>query len=320
MVGGWLNCAVALLAIHSTIGGTSLSRTELRQKALPVEYPKFDASRAWVDLLTQVSFGPRVPGTEAQIKCRDYLTAELKKSCDSVEQQEFEHTWSKSGKSLKMWNVLGYQNWKTAKTRVALIAHWDSRAQADQDIPENREMPIPGANDGASGVAVILELARVLKETKPEVGVMYVLTDGEDLGPGEDEMYLGAIKFAKNQPTVRANYGILLDMIGSKTQRIPIERNSLQIAGDLVRALYSHAAKIGLSKAFPMEQGWDIDDDHLPITKEGLKTIDLIDFDYRPYWHTINDTADKCSPEALGNVGKLLQSWLELKPAYTFKG
>jgi len=165
---------------------------------------------------------------------------------------------------------------------------------------------------------VITELARVLHQTHPEVGVEYVLTDGEDLGPGEDEMYLGAIEYANHQPEPKANYGILLDMIGAKNVRVPIEPNSLEIDGNLVYALYQHAQKIGLSSTFPMSAGPAIDDDHLPITKGGLPTIDLIDFDYKP-WHTLEDTPDKCSPESLWKIGSLLQSWLELKPPYVSK-
>jgi Zn-dependent M28 family amino/carboxypeptidase len=216
-----------------------------------------------------------------------------------------------------MWNVIAFQNWKDAKIRVALIAHWDSRPESDQDRdPERAKLPIPGANDGASGVAILLELARVLKQTHPEVGVEYFLTDGEDLGPGEDEMYLGAIEYANHQPEPKATYGILLDMLGKKKLRVPMEPNSIQIAGNLEYALYRHAASVGLSDTFPMVEGPQIDDDHLPISRAGLPTIDLIDFDYMPYWHTINDTPDKCSAESLGKVGKLLQTWLEKKPAF----
>jgi Zn-dependent M28 family amino/carboxypeptidase len=215
-----------------------------------------------------------------------------------------------------MWNVIGEQNWKDAKVRVLLLAHWDTRPTADMDPDEAKRLqPILGANDGASGVAVLLELARVLKVAKPEVGIMYLFTDGEDLGPGLEEMFLGARAFARSMPTPRPDYGILLDMVGDKNLEVPMEPNSQRYAPDLVRELYRHAAQIGLKKTFPMVYGLPISDDHIPLNEAGLPTIDLIDFTYEP-WHTHADTVDKSSPESLGKVGKLLESWLTKKPPF----
>jgi Zn-dependent M28 family amino/carboxypeptidase len=223
-----------------------------------------------------------------------------------------------------MWNIIGDQNWKNASVRVVLFAHWDSRptAEEDRDV-DNRHSPIPGANDGASGVAVLLELARVLKDAlPPTVGVEYVMTDGEDLGPGEDEMYLGADVYAKGIATMpKANYGILLDMIGQKDLAVPKEVNSIRYANRLMTALYDHAAKVGLASAFPSVVGEEIDDDHLPMIKAGLPTIDLIEFSgYMPFWHTLQDTPDKCSADSLGKVGKLLQTWLQKPTPFTNGG
>lgn len=276
----------------------------------------FNESHAWLDLVKQVQFGPRVPGTQAHLQCRDWLVTELKKSCENVRLQELTHTWSRNRHDVHMWNVIGEQNWKDAKVRVALYAHWDTRPSADQEeSAEKRSKPIPGANDGASGVAVLLELARVLKVTHPEVGVMYVLTDGEDLGPGLDEMFLGARAFAIQPSDPKPTYGILLDMIGDKDLVVPMEPNSLRYNGDMLYQLYKHAGTVGLGKTFPMVEGPEIEDDHMPLNEAGLKTIDLIDFTYMP-WHTLSDTPDKCSPASLGKVGKLLQTWLEKHPAY----
>lgn len=293
-------------------------RSTIANKSTVRNGPRFDQDRAWSDLLKQVSFGPRVPGTEAQIKCRDWLVENLKKSCDAVATQEFTHVWSKDHETKHMWNVLGYQNWAHATERVVLIAHWDSRAEADQESdPVKAAQPIPGANDGASAVAILTELARVMKDAKPQVGVCYMLSDGEDLGPGEEEMYLGAIEFAKHLPEPKPNYGILLDMLGKKNLHVPVEQNSQTIDGKLVSALYNMAEQLGLSETFPFTVKWAIDDDHLPIWNIGhLKTIDLIDFDYQPYWHTLDDTPDKCSPDSLGKVGKLMQAWLSQSPPY----
>ncbi|AIE86209.1 peptidase M28 [Fimbriimonas ginsengisoli Gsoil 348] len=270
-------------------------------------------------MLKQVAFGPRVPGSINHIRCRDWIADQLKLSCENVHFQELSHTWSQNHKSIKMWNVIGEQNWKDAKTRVVLFAHWDTRPMASQEEDEFKQrQPIPGANDGASGVAVLLELARVLKETRPDVGIQYVFTDGEDLGPGLDEMFLGARAYAKQLPSPRPAYGILLDMIGDKDLSVPMEPNSIGFAKDLVYALYAHAARVGLGGTFPMVEGPVIEDDHIPINQAGLKTVDLIDFTY-PSWHLLSDTPDKCSPQSLGKVGKLLQTWLEQNPAYVPK-
>lgn len=261
-----------------------------------------------------------MPGSAAHKKCRDYIYGEMQKSCTNARLQEFSHVWSQNQKSITMWNIIGDQNWKDATVRVVLFAHWDSRAEADQDRDvENRKLPIPGANDGASGVAVLLELARVLKDhLPPSVGVEYVMTDGEDLGPGEDEMYLGADLYANGIASMpKANYGILLDMIGQKDLVVPKEVNSIRYVNRLMSAFYDHAASVGLSSTFPSTVGEEIDDDHLPMIKAGLPTIDLIEFSgYAPYWHTLQDTPDKCSADSLGKVGKLLQTWLQKTPTF----
>jgi hypothetical protein len=287
------------------------------QKAAPAT---FDQARAWGDLVKQLSFGPRTPGVAGHIKGRDHIASELKLTCENVRLQEFTHIWSRGAKRVTMWNVVGEQNWKNAKTRVLLIAHWDTRPTADQewDAAAARR-PVMGANDGASGVAVLLELARVLKQTlPPDVGVTYLFTDGEDLGPGLNEMFLGAVHFTKNMPSPRPDYGILIDMIGDKNLEVPMEPNSMQYAPDLVKAIYDHAAEVGLGRTFPKVVGPEIEDDHIPLNKAGLPTVDLIDFDY-PAWHTLGDTVDKVSAESLGKVGKLLQTWLEKKPAFQIK-
>ncbi len=221
---------------------------------------------------------------------------------------------------MTMWNVVGDQNWANAKTRVLLITHWDTRPYADQEWDAAAaKKPVLGANDGASGVAVLLELARVLKQTlPPDVGVTYLFTDGEDLGPSLSEMFLGAVHFTKNMPKPRPDYGILIDMIGDKDLQVPMEPNSMRYAPTLHKAVYDHAEKIGLGKTFPKIEGPVIEDDHIPLNRAGLPTIDLIDFDYE-HWHTVNDTVDKVSADSLGKVGKLLQSWLEQKPAFQIK-
>lgn len=306
-----MGCASLIFAALAAIQGTA-----------PTPEPagnQFDENHAWSMLKQQVAFGPRVPGTQNHIRCRDWIAEQLKTSCDNVHLQDLEHKWSQNGKTIKMWNVIGEQNWKSSQVHVVLFAHWDTRPEASQEQNEYRRMrPIPGANDGASGVAVLLELARVLKETHPEVGIQYVFTDGEDLGPGLDEMFLGARAYAKALGANKPNYGILLDMIGDKDLTVPMEPNSVGYAKDLSYELYAHAARVGLGSTFPMVEGPTIEDDHIPINQAGLPTVDLIDFTYDA-WHTLDDTPDKCSAKSLGKVGKLLQTWLERKPAYVPK-
>jgi glutaminyl-peptide cyclotransferase len=261
-----------------------------------------------------------VPGTPEHIKCRDWIAEEMKKHCQNVHLQELSHTWSYTNKKITMWNVIGEQNWVNAKTRVLLLAHWDSRPYADQDLDtKNRAKPVTGANDGASGVAVLLELMRVLKDKNPDLGIMYLMTDGEDLGPELDEMFLGAKYFAANLPSPKPEYGILLDMVGTKNVKIPMESNSYGYAPELMKAFYLNARENGLGRTFPAQYGPAISDDHLCLNAAGLPTIDLIDFEHLDHWHTATDTPENCSADSLGNVGKAMDSWLSKSPPYRFK-
>ena len=278
------------------------------QTSAPVS--KFDKTNAWNWLEKQCALGPRVPGTAAHKACRDQILEETKKHCTNAHLQEFTHKWSRDGKTYTMWNVIGEQNWETAKTRVALFTHWDTRPTADQESdPDRAAKPIPGANDGASGTAVYLELMRLTKNAPKDLGILYVFVDGEDLGPDLNEMFLGADFYSKNTGDHKPDYGILIDMIGDKDLRVPVEPNSKKYSGRLVDALYEHARKIGLEKTFPYAWGPTIEDDHIPLNESGIPTIDLIDFSYVP-WHTLSDTPDKCSADSLGKVGRLLESWL----------
>jgi glutaminyl-peptide cyclotransferase len=233
-----------------------------------------------------------------------------------VRLQEFEHVWSQTGKPVKMWNVIGERNWKDAEVRILLLAHWDTRPIADMERdPAKAAKPIVGANDGASGVAVLLELMRVTKNLSPKIGLMFLMTDGEDLGPDLDEMFLGAKAFVKRMPSPRPDYGILLDMVGDKDLKIPMEPNSYYYAPELMREFYANAQRMGLGSTFPSEVGPAIEDDHIPLNQAGIPTIDLIDFSY-PYWHTLADTPDKCSPQSLGKVGRAVEGWLRREPVW----
>lgn len=269
----------------------------------------FNGEKAYELLKTQTDFGPRYSGTQAHIKMRDWLVRQAKQHTEKVSLQEFQHTWSMNGKRLTMYNIIADMDFKAQK-RILLIAHWDTRPTADQELDSaKRTKAIPGANDGASGVAVLLELMRAFKQTPPPVNVTFLFVDGEDLGPGSDDMFLGAKYFAKNTNPRHYAYGILLDMVGDKNLRIPKESFSMYYAASLVERFYAHAAKIGLAKYFPnTSQSW-ISDDHVPLNEAGIPTMDLIDFEY-PHWHTLNDTPDQCSPDSLAVVGRAVESFL----------
>ena len=161
---------------------------------------------------------------------------------------------------------------------------------------------------GASGVAVLLELARIMKDHPPPVPVDFLLTDGEDYGKEGDisNYFLGERHFAKNLPRYPYKFGILLDMIGEKDLRIPKELYSVQMLPDLVDAVWKRAKDLGLS-VFENRKGVRVQDDHDPLIQAGVPIIDIIDFDYK-YWHTLEDTPEKCSPESLEQVGRLMMS------------
>ena len=283
---------------------------------------KFDGQAAWDSLVKQVDFGPRVPGTPPQLKCRDYLLAELKKGCDDAHLQSLTHHWTFNNKTVDVYNVIGTQNWKDAKVRVVLLAHWDSRPWSDgPNSPlEYRTKPfpykpIPGADDGASGVAVLLELARAIKDRHPGVGILYLLDDAEDLGPDMEEMLLGVDYFAQHLPDPKPDYGILLDMIGNKNMICGEEIESLKYAESLTKAFFANAQEVGLGRTFPARPADDIEDDHWPLIKRGIPTLDLIDFNYEQ-WHTQNDTPEHCSKESLYATGVALESFLLKDPPF----
>lgn len=264
--------------------------------------PVFNADRAFADLKTQCDFGPRVPNTSGHARTRDWLLAQLKATADTASLQNFTRTFG--GKTLRMSNILAEFNPKAAK-KVMLCAHWDTRPTADMEItPEKQAKPIAGANDGASGVAALLELARNFKEKRPDIGVQIVLFDGEDYGPGLDRMFLGARHYARNPALGKPAYAILIDMIGDKDLQIFRERNSEANAPEINDKVWKAAADLKIT-AFQYGVRHEIQDDHIPLQQAGWKAIDLIDFDY-PYWHTLDDTPDKCAPASLKAVGDVL--------------
>lgn len=264
--------------------------------------PTFNAKHAFAYLEKQCEFGPRVPGTTIHQETGAYLFAELEKYADEVAFQPFE--FRDQDKTVQMNNILARFGDDSGE-KILLAAHWDTRPFADQDPdPANRHTPIVGANDGASGVAVLLAVARVLKSKPPPIQVIITLFDGEDYGRTVSSMFLGSTHFAQNMGRWKADFGILLDMVGDQTLTLPMERYSWNAARDLTEAIWQRAEELGLP-AFQRRLGPAIMDDHLPLIQAGVPTIDIIDFDY-PYWHTVADTPDKCSAESLEIVGRLV--------------
>jgi len=271
--------------------------------AQPLAKPVFDAENAFKYLEKQCEFGPRPPESAAHKRTRDYLISELQKFSEEVIAQDFTAK-TKSGK-LNLTNIIAIFGSESDKT-LLLAAHWDTRPIADHDPDASkRNTPILGANDGASGVAILLELSRIFSMKPPGVKVVVVLFDGEDYGKKINEMLLGSRYFArKMNKRWRPDYGILIDMVGDKDLNIYVEPHSAKAAPEIVKKVWELAEELQLEGIYK-EFGPAIMDDHIPLIEEGIKCIDIIDFDY-PYWHTLEDTPDKCSPQSLETVGKLL--------------
>ncbi len=281
-----------------------------------IDIPAFDADNAFRYLLAQTNFGPRNPGSSGHQHCLQFLTLELGKYADVVSQQTFQHT-GYEGRSYRLTNVIASFN-PESTYRILLGAHWDTRPRAERDPdPSKRSEPILGANDGASGVAVLLEIARIIHNNPPPIGIDIILFDGEDYGhEGDLDNYcIGAKYFARNLPPgFRPRYGVILDMVGDKELRIPREGYSMQYAPWVVNLIWETAASERITQ-FENRLASPIYDDHLPLNQSGIPTALLIDLDLigydgpdtrRRYWHTTMDTPEQCSPESLNAVGSLL--------------
>ena len=294
--------------------------------------PDFDADRAFADVEAQVAFGPRVPGTPAHDATRRWLVARLDQFADRV--TELPVAFPDPGDStrvLRGTNIVA-SFVPDAPRRVMLAAHWDSRPFADQDPDTTRRTePVIGANDGASGVAVLLEMARLMhaRPLPDGVGVDVVLFDLEDLGEEPDHeleeqglvdstalpFAIGSREFVRTNPGYRPAWGVLLDMVGGADLLIPKEGYSIRYARPVVDRIWAAARRVG-APAFAEGLGPPIEDDHVPFLAQGIPVVDLIAVPFPDQWHTTSDTVEHIRAESLGQVGRVLAEliWGEVTP------
>jgi Zn-dependent M28 family amino/carboxypeptidase len=278
--------------------GLAAFLTRSNWQALLTRVP-FDGATAFTHIDAQLAFGPRLPGALALTAASRYIRDHLQANGWHVEFQDFTY------KETPVRNIIAKAN--VGRGPIILLgAHYDSRRRADQDR-DNPEAPVPGANDGASGVAVLLELGRSLDlETVPNE-IWLAFFDAEDNGNLDGwEWLVGSTYMAQNL-TVKPAQMILVDMIGDADQQIYFEQGSNP---DLSATIWAVADELGYGDYIIPEPKYHMVDDHVPFLMRGIPAIDIIDFDY-PYWHTTQDTADKVSVSSLERVGRTLETYLE---------
>lgn len=279
----------------------------------------FDADSAYNYLARQVAFGPRVPNTEAHRLAGDWLVSELKRHGAKVTEQKAALK-AFDGTILNSRNIFGQIN-PESKERILLLAHWDSRPWADQDPdPSKRNLPVDGANDGASGVAVLLEIARQLSIKPVDKGIDILFVDAEDWGTeGDDSSWaLGTQYFAENPPIkgYSPQYAILLDMVGGEGATFCREYFSERSAPALAEEIWQTAGSLGYGKIFLNRMGSAVMDDHVQLIKAGIPAIDIIDYriegekGFNPTWHTSSDNLEGISKNTISAVGNTLVTYL----------
>lgn len=277
--------------------------------------PEFSADSAYANVARQVAFGPRVPRSRAHEECAAWLASELRRhGADTVTLQQADLPGFGP-----MTNIMGRFNTQ-ARTRILLLAHWDSRPWADNDPdPANHSKPIDGANDGASGTGVLLELARLFGRQTPDVGVDILLADAEDSGSSgnDDSWALGTQYWADHNPYLAAGeypplYAVLLDMVGGRDAVFPREMIGEVNVKVLNDRIWSLAGELGLGRRFPQRVGSAVNDDHVPLLRSGIPAVDIIETDnaqtgsFNPTWHTLSDNLDNIDRQTLGDVGTVV--------------
>ena len=323
-----VSLSVMFLAILYSCGNptdkSDKDKTQNQTVKENVNVPQFNEDSAYSYVDKQVSFGPRVPNSKAHAACSDYLEQKLKNYTENVIVQKT-RVRAYDGKALNVSNIIASFKPKM-NNRIFLCSHWDSRPISDNDPdPKMTTTPVPGANDGASGVGVLLEIARLLSKNEPKIGVDIIFLDVEDYGQPqnstfpqqEDTWALGTQYWAKHphKPDYFAKYGILLDMVGAKGANFLHEGYSMKYAPEVVKNVWSVAQRLGYSSYFVDRESSSVTDDHYYVnTISGIPTIDIIHYDnnsstgFFPYWHTHNDNMDNISKETLKAVGQTLMT------------
>ncbi len=282
-----------------------------------VQAPHFDADSAYQGVATQVAFGPRTPGSDAQRKCAAWMQERLTSFCDTVYKQDTKVIGG-DGKVLPCINLIGVINPK-ANRRILLLTHWDSRMWADMDI-KDKDKPIDAADDAGSGIGILIEVARQVKIKKlpASLGIDILFTDVEDYGKtewGDDSYCLGTQYWARHPHVAgyKADFGILLDMVGAKNAQFPLEALSGQYAPDVQQYIWAAAGRAGFSSYFTYAKGAAITDDHEYVNELAhIPTIDIINLStmtespFAAHWHTHNDNMSIIDRNTLKAVGQTL--------------
>ncbi len=302
----------AILALAGLLAAAACDSSSEVQGPFPGR-PRFDGTRALELVERQVAFGPRVPGRPGHADQLAWMRATLDSLADDLVVDSFTVVAS-SGDTLRLTNLVARFK-PEEKRRILLLTHWDTRPISDNaSEPELEKIPVPGANDGGSGTAVLIELARLFHGQAPPMGIDLLFVDGEDYGPGTEDMFFGSNRYAESLPdqaatTGRPIYGVLLDMVGDVDARFPVEEYSFEYARPVVNKVWGAARRLGYASAFPETVGGPVGDDHVPLIEAGLPTADVIDLSYGPgnaWWHTPNDTPDHVSAANLEMVGEVM--------------
>lgn len=287
----------ALFLTLAVIGCTATPKPPARE---------FDADRAMARVEAQLGFGPRIPGTAPHQAMAGWLDSLAQASADTVIVQRWEHP-AAGGTPVPMVNVIARFN-PSATRRIAYLAHWDTRPRADGPASTDQTAPVLGANDGASGVAILLGVMDALRAAPPpaDLGVDLVFVDGEDFGdfgPPRVDVLVGATWYAANLPAPgKPEFAVVWDMVGGHALRIGRESLSSVAAAEVVDLVWQTAAALGYGHIFVQEPLGPITDDHVPLIDAGIRAIDVIGWPYA-HWHTTEDTFDKISRASLEAVG-----------------
>ncbi len=318
-----LTLGTAFTIAVASCGSSGAQNSSTQESATVEERGQFSADSAYAHVARQVAFGPRVPGSTAHDACADWLTATFRQyGADTVMNLRSDATaWD--GKRLPVNNI--FARFGTDKAaRIILLAHYDTRPWADHDADsDNHLSAIDGANDGASGVGVLLEIARCISLDKPNIGVDILLTDVEDYGAteqadvddSEETWCLGARAFAANlpySPSDMPRFGILLDMVGGLGARFNREYFSIRYASAATAKVWTAAKQLGLADRFPEKVGGAITDDHMPLISAGIPVTDIIECNasatgsFPQTWHTMQDNLENIDSASLGAVGRVV--------------